>query len=130
MHRFLSELPSNKARASATVIAWGFLFISPLAIESLQPGGFLLVAEEGTRWGYHLVRCARSLILRMETPTELSEIINGMIPTPDVEIIAPCAHCKECSLKGNKAQWCHFAQQCEAGPTAVGFHCEHFTLGI
>ena len=61
----------------------------------------------------------------METPTELSELIDGMTPTPDVEILAPCTHCKECSLKGNKAQWCHFAQQCEAGPTAVGYNYEH-----
>lgn len=79
----------------------------------------MVVAEEGTRWGYHLVRCARSLILRMETPTELADIVKDVVPVPDVEILAPCSHCQECSLKGNKSQWCHFVQQCEAGPTAV-----------
>lgn len=62
----------------------------------------IVVAEEGTRWGFHLTRCARSLLLKL-----------------DGSVIAPCFHEKECPLKGNKNCWCHFAQQCAPGPTAV-----------
>ena len=107
MDRFLSDLPSNKARASAVVIAWGFLFFYRLLVELLHPGGVMIFAEEGTRWGFHLTRCARSLVLRMEQTTQ------------QASILAPCTHHQECPLKGNKKCWCHFAQQCPPGPTAV-----------
>ena len=97
----------------------GYLSLSLITLESLKPGGTLILAEDGDRWGFHLIRCARSLLIRMETPTELKAVFNSIEPTPDIEILAPCPHLKECPLKGNKSHWCHFAQQCAAGPTAV-----------
>lgn len=97
----------------------GYIFHFSLYQESLKPGGILVLAEDGDRWGFHLIRCARSLLIRMETPTELATVLDGAALTPDIEILAPCPHLKECPLKGNKSRWCHFAQQCEAGPTAV-----------
>ena len=77
----------------------------------------MVVAEEGDHWGFHSVRCARDLLLHMETQGNQSAQQAGESPT--IQIIAPCSHCKECPLKGNKRSWCHFVQQCEAGPTAV-----------
>lgn len=108
MDRFLSELPSNKARASAVVIAWGMHLAFLLRTELVQPGGLLVVSEEGDRWGFHLARCARSLVLHMEATSH------------NVKIVGPCPHQEECPLKGNKKLWCHFAQQSSPGPTAVG----------
>ena len=108
MDRFLSELPSNKARASAVVIAWGMYLAFLLRTELVQPGGLLVVSEEGDRWGFHLARCARSLVLHMEATSH------------NVKIVGPCPHQEECPLKGNKKLWCHFAQQSSPGPTAVG----------
>ena len=84
-----------------------FFFFSYFA-ELLRPGGTLLVSEAGTRWGFHLVRCARSLVLRMEAESKRATVL------------APCPHCAECPLQDNRKNWCRFAQQCEPGPTAVG----------
>lgn len=82
----------------------------------------MVVAEEGDRWGFHSVRCARDLLLRMETQ-EIQASQQGK-EVPAIQILAPCPHCKECPLKGNKRSWCHFVQQCEAGPTAVGLRIQ------
>lgn len=78
----------------------------------------MVVAEEGDRWGFHSVRCARDLLLRMEM--QESQTTQQEREPQTIQIISPCPHCKECPLKGNKRSWCHFVQQCEAGPTAVG----------
>lgn len=80
----------------------------PHLAELLRPGGTLLISEAGTRWGFHLVRCARSLVLRMEAESKRAAVV------------APCPHDAECPLKDNRKNWCRFAQQCEPGPTAVG----------
>lgn len=71
----------------------------------------MVVCEEGNRWGFHLTRCSRSLLLRMN-PSSPEK-------TPSVHILGPCSHHHECPFRNNKTHWCYFAQQCEAGPTAV-----------
>lgn len=99
----------------------GYTYLLLLTLESLKPGGVLVIAEDGDRWGFHLIRCARSLLIRMETPTELTTVFENVVPTPDIEILAPCPHTKECPLMGNKSHWCHFAQHCTVGPTSVSY---------
>jgi ribosomal protein RSM22 (predicted rRNA methylase) len=113
----------------------------------VNPGGFLVIVEDGTLPGFETVVVARELLLnhnhrttRQGSGEKLNADKNVLeISTTNAKVVAPCLHSQSCPLEGNasRSRVCRFAQRLNrppylrtAIPLANGFEDQYFSFVV
>ena len=99
----LSELPSARARAAAAALLW----------RHTAPGGVLVVAEPGTRQGFHVVREARRAVLSAangDRGAPAAAAGADGLAGEGARVVAPCPHGRLRCPATAAGMHCHFPQ--------------------